>query len=460
MGSTFQNNTNATINIINNHVQGMFNSDIPPGLKNDWKQPTIIENKTFDCESFNKSANTNKNCLKALIDNCEISLINQNDIINNRNCNNLLSYTKIFLNSWYTKTKNDYDRESTNWNSWDWHWDCEMWCSVVDCDKYWNNRLSGDKGKLYHNGPGDTDCTQYRGAGGADVGKACSWGFGAIIKRDLKNCNLMRNSDKWMKRIAQYQKVINEISCPTLSVIPAPPINCCNNVLNCEYAECINIVQICKQTISGETEISNATQCLTSSCPMNGQKCIKGTPGAPNFNWICQNNKWVRHNPQPQPQPQPTPPPPQPQPTPPPPTPPPPTSPPPPTPPSSDPTPPPPTPPPPTPPPPSSDPTPPSSEPTPPSSEPTPPSSDPTPPSSEPQPPSSEPQPTSPIQPRSTSPIQPQPRSTSPTIKNKSTVFSKSPKNIKQSSTQNYNLFIVISIIIMVILFMFYLFIK
>ena len=306
MGSTFQTNTYATINIINSHIQNLVKGDIPPGLKDDWKPGQIVNNKTFDCESLdNKKVNTNKNCLRALIDNCQISLVNQNDIINNNNCNSLLDYTKAFLNIWYNKTKTDYDRESTNWSSWDWEWGCNAWCDVVRCDPYWKHRGYGDKNKLYHRGPSDTDCTQYISAGGADVGNNCWSGFGAIIYRNLKNCNLMRDSDKWKTRISQYQKVINEISCPTLSVIPTPPINCCNNVLNCEYTECINIVQICKQTISGETEISNATQCLRSECPMNGQICLKDTPGAGPFNWICQNNKWVKKQPAPPPSPAP-----------------------------------------------------------------------------------------------------------------------------------------------------------
>ena len=111
----------------------------------------------------------------------------------------------------------------------------------------------------------------------------------------------MKDNFQWKTILPKYQKIFNDITCPALTLVPTPAINCCNNVLNCEYTECINIVQTCKQTISGETEISNATQCQRSECPMNRQLCLAGTPGAGPFNWICQNNKWVKKQPTPTP---------------------------------------------------------------------------------------------------------------------------------------------------------------
>jgi hypothetical protein len=102
-------------------------------------------------------------------------------------------------------------------------------------------------------------------------------------------------------RLKEYNDYFNSLNCDSADAIYAPPIFCCNNIINCEFGECINIVQTCKQTINGETKISNATNCSVETCPTNEQKCVAGTPGAGIFNWICQKNKWVRLPPSPTP---------------------------------------------------------------------------------------------------------------------------------------------------------------
>ena len=91
--------------------------------------------------------------------------------------------------------------------------------------------------------------------------------------------------DNFNRYVALYDKYIEyqntlfrDVSCNSPDTTPAPPIFCCNNIINCDFGECINIVQTCKQTVNGETKISNATGCLVETCPINEQKmCCRYT---------------------------------------------------------------------------------------------------------------------------------------------------------------------------------------
>ena len=291
MGTGLQTEVDNTINIINENIQTMLNDTlVPKFMKDEWKLPTILPLKVNNCtETANKmkDKNTNRNCLLALVQTCNSSIMNQNNTIGVSNCDTLLNYTKDIVNRTYNKTLTDYNNSINDWNgSWEFVWNCYGGCTIFkDCAE--------GKG---HRGPDNTICTRYdSGASG------CSPGFYAIKKQNHNSCQSMKDNYQWKTILPKYQKIFNDITCPTLTLVPTPAINCCNNVLNCEYAECINIIQTCKQTISGETEISNATQCQRSECPMNGQLCLAGTPGAGPFNWICQNNKWVKKQPAPPP---------------------------------------------------------------------------------------------------------------------------------------------------------------
>jgi hypothetical protein len=92
----------------------------------------------------------------------------------------------------------------------------------------------------------------------------------------------------------EYINDINAYTCEIPKAIPTAQINCCNNEIICqEFAECVNIVQMCVLGANGKTEISNATQCMADYCPLIGQKCLAGTEGSEGYNWVCQENKWT-----------------------------------------------------------------------------------------------------------------------------------------------------------------------
>jgi hypothetical protein len=292
---TFPGTTPDIINI-NNEIQSIFGgSNVTPDMINDWNPPTHTPDIVNTCANFNNQAgNTNADCLRSLINNCQISTTNQNNVINQNNCNALLSYTRTFVNTWMDRAQAIVNRELNDRAPLEWEWGrgCYPWCSVVRCNT----------NPPIRNGPPDTDCVTF-----AATGQGCSAGFGAISRSRVRNCELMRNNRDLRTRLALVAQNLRNLSCTAAQITPAPPIVCCNNTLNCNFGDCINIIQLCKQTTNGETQISNATQCLQSRCPMNEQRCIAGTPGAGIFNWICQNNQWTR---QPQPPPQPPPPPP------------------------------------------------------------------------------------------------------------------------------------------------------
>jgi hypothetical protein len=283
--------TSPAIGIVTQQIREMFNEISSPEIRRDWNPPAFATNIPNNCNSNDQRLrNTNQNCLRALIDNCNASITNQNNTINRNNCNALLNYTRAFVNTWVTRTGDIANREFNDRLPLEWEWGrgCYPWCSVVSCS-------AANRGQ--HLGPPDTDCVRF-----AASGQGCSAGFGAISRSRVRNCELMRNNRNWQTILANYRQRLQNITCPALSLVPTPPINCCNNTLNCDFASCIDIVQVCKQTINGESEISNATQCIQSRCPLNGQRCIAGTPGAGTFNWICQNNQWTRVPTQPPPQ--------------------------------------------------------------------------------------------------------------------------------------------------------------
>jgi hypothetical protein len=311
MGTLLQSEINGVIELINNNINTMLTSDVQIPIKEVWNPPSLEALTANNCADFenqiiikdkNKKTNTNKNCLKALIQNCESSIINQNNITNISNCNTLLSYVKSAISTAITNTDAKFILEDFKWNDWEASWGCTSWDLTI-----WDNSPSPD------------DCNIYEKS-------RCGCGYlrGSICKKSRQNCQLWRTLGKLKNiELPKYQQIFNQITCPTLTLIPTPAINCCNNILNCEYAECIDIIQTCRQNIDGSPGVVNATSCLQPDCKMNGQICLKGTPGAKNFNWICQNGKWVKEIPRPPlpppPPPEPTPPPPPPEPTPPPP---------------------------------------------------------------------------------------------------------------------------------------------
>jgi hypothetical protein len=308
-------NTSPPIGIINNRIQELFNELPSPEIRREWNAglPRLAPNVANNCNNDERLRNTNPNCLRALIKNCNASITNQNNIINHNNCNALLNYSRQFMDRWIGTTATIRNREARNWGGREWEWGsgCYAWCRVVNC--YWEWRLGArrDQGYInsrHHRGPASNDCTRFI----ADY-PSCPAGQGAIARYRLRNCQLMRDNRAWHDILTRHRTALNNVTCPALTLIPTPPINCCNNILNCDFASCIDIVQVCRQNVNGQAEIANATQCSQSRCPMNGQRCIAGTPGAGVFNWVCQNNQWTR-----EPRPPPPPPPPPPAPAPPP----------------------------------------------------------------------------------------------------------------------------------------------
>jgi len=266
--------TTPTIANINNIMRNYYNDTTYERHFNpitDWNPPQFTPNIPNNCNIYNNELrNTNENCLKALINNCNISIENQNNVINYNNCSSLLNYTKSLVNGNIT-THQNWLNTYNKFGEWK--------CNDGACWAW--NSISV---------PSNDYCTEYsRGQCG------CPLGFGKrMYKYKGSNCTQIGMVKDVLGKTQVAKNALDNISCPSIQMIPTPPINCCNNVLNCEFAECINIIQTCKQTINGETEISNATQCLTSKCPMNDQKCLAGTPGAGIFNWVCQNNQWKR----------------------------------------------------------------------------------------------------------------------------------------------------------------------
>jgi hypothetical protein len=271
--------TTPTITNINNIIKTFYNNVQSPywNPTSNWNPPSFTPNISNNCNIYNNELrNTNENCLKALINNCNISIENQNNVVNYNNCNSLLNYTKSLVNSNVIKYQN-WINDNDKWGPWSCYGSCHGWAQLTL--------------------PDQTQCREY------SRGQCDCWvGFGKYMSRDkLANCPDIDRIRGYFNNATVAKTALDNITCPSIQMIPTPPINCCNNILNCEFAQCINIIQTCKQTINGETEISNATQCLTSKCPMNDQKCIAGTPGAGTFNWVCQNNKWVRQVPSPTP---------------------------------------------------------------------------------------------------------------------------------------------------------------
>ena len=269
--------TTPTITNINNIMRNYYNGTTDSRFYNpitNWNPPQFTPNIPNNCNIYNNELrNTNENCLRALINNCNISIENQNNVINYNNCTSLLNYTKSLVNSNIT-THQNWLNTYNKFGEWK--------CNDGACWAW--NSISV---------PGNDYCIEYsRGECG------CPLGFGRrMYKYKGSNCTEIGRVQNVLNSTQVAKSALDNISCPSIQMIPTPAINCCNNVLNCEFAECINIIQTCKQTINGETEISNATQCSTSKCPMNDQKCIAGTPGAGIFNWVCQNNTWKRSPP-------------------------------------------------------------------------------------------------------------------------------------------------------------------
>jgi hypothetical protein len=265
--------TTPTIANINNIMKTFYNNVQDPYFNptTKWNPPTFTPNIKNNCNIYNNELrNTNENCLKALINNCNISIENQNNVINYNNCTSLLNYTKSLINGNVTTYQN-FINDGNRWSEWYCGGACYLWTHIPRDP--------------------DTTCMQY-----GDRGECgCGVFNGARYQREkLVSCDMLDTVGGYLNNATVAKNALDNISCPSIQMIPTPPINCCNNVLNCEFAECINIIQTCKQTINGETEISNATQCLTSKCPMNDQKCLADTPGAGIFNWVCQNNEWKR----------------------------------------------------------------------------------------------------------------------------------------------------------------------
>ena len=274
MSITTPPDTTPTITNMNN-IMKTYYKDVPNTTWNptsNWNPPSFTPNILNNCNIYNNELrNTNENCLKALINNCNISIENQNNVVNYNNCNSLLNYTKSLINSNVTKYQN-WLNWAEQWGTWSYYGGCHGWKTLLPLPRPDNN------------------CREY--SRGQD---SCWDGFGKHQFRDkLGNCSDIDNVKNYLNSTQVAKSALDNITCPSIQMIPTPAINCCNNVLNCEFAECINIIQTCKQTINGETEISNATQCSTSKCPMNDQKCLAGTPGAGIFNWVCQNNTWKR----------------------------------------------------------------------------------------------------------------------------------------------------------------------
>jgi hypothetical protein len=266
--------TTPTIANINNIMKTFYNNVQDPYFNptTKWNPPTFTSNIPNNCNIYNNELrNTNENCLKALINNCNISIENQNNVINYNNCTSLLNYTKSLINGNVTTYQN-WLNWGNQWGAWLYYGSCHGWKSLLPLPQPTNTCREFSRGQ--------DDCWE---------------GFGKHAFRDkLGNCDDLTKVKIYLDNATVAKNALDNISCPSIQMIPTPPINCCNNVLNCEFAECINIIQTCKQTINGETEISNATQCLTSKCPMNDQKCLADTPGAGIFNWVCQNNQWKR----------------------------------------------------------------------------------------------------------------------------------------------------------------------
>lgn len=274
----------------------------PPSLT-----PLLVNN----CNSYsNEISNTNQDCLMGLIEACDINIVNQNNNINYSNCINIQDYNKSYGLEQETKIKNQLDWYMNNgYQSWA--------ASNVDCT-YWNSEtLDGcttyciqDPSRTYPLYPPSPGAT-----GTAQQGN-CSTGWGDCWCTSPNYSAL--NSWYYDLEVTQrYIKSIDNYICDNPTQIPMAAIDCCNNKVTCpEFAECINIVQMCVLGANGESEISNAVQCMLESCPLNGQKCIAGAEGSEGYNWVCQENKWVSPPPSP-PAPPPAPPAPSPSPSPP-----------------------------------------------------------------------------------------------------------------------------------------------
>ena len=232
---------------INNHIRQIFvDVQIPDDIRPDWNPPRPTPNIPNTCNNINNQArNTNEDCLRQLINNCQIGTTNQNNTINHNNCNAILNYTREYIERVWTRIINQNTPILAELNR--------------------GNRPN--------------------------------------------NANIVTRNSNVTSRLRPIERNLRNLTCTAATTTPAPPVVCCNNIINCYMGDCINVVQLCKQTTNGEVSISNATQCSQSRCPINNQRCLAGVPGAGTFNWVCQNNQWTRE-PRPPPTPAPPPPPP------------------------------------------------------------------------------------------------------------------------------------------------------
>jgi hypothetical protein len=211
-------------------------------IKRKWRPQTLKPPYTYDCNTYNNELrDTSEECLKDLIKSCDIKNKNTTNINDYNNCIGLVNDIKIYLTTILEDLK-----------------DLKKKCDRV--------------------GPSN---------------------FGFVVI-DMTPPTVKTWAPVF---ISTYQQITDSLKyfidykCNSADSIDSPPIFCCNNIINCEFGECINIVQTCIQTINGETKISNATDCSMTSCMIDKQECLAGTPGAGIFNWICQNKKWTKLSP-------------------------------------------------------------------------------------------------------------------------------------------------------------------
>lgn len=413
--------TTPTIGTINNNITNFYNEltgnsetyfylysgQILGGTQEqnyipEWSPPIFTPDRPNNCTQYNNELhNTNENCLRALINNCNIGIENQNNVTDYNNCSNLLGYAKTIVNSSATAI-NTWITNTSGWLPWRNGGACNFW-EIVPA-------------------PQSTVCTKFQWAQ-----TDCPLGQGRIEIESKRHCEAIMALEALQIKINPIESSLNYTTCPLANTISTSPINCCNNTLNCEFAECINIIQSCQQTINGESEISNATDCTETHCTFNGQKCLAGTPGAGNFNWLCVNNEWTKPPP---PSPPPPPPPPPPASTPP-------------TPPASTPTPP-------------TTPTPPASTPTPSTPPTTPPVSTPTPTPSTPTPPTT-PTPV-PSEPPTITQLLPSMLSSNPNTSSFKYFKPKKSLSMAKTNNNNYTMYIIFGIISIIFIFILYFF--
>ena len=294
-----------------NGIIATFLGQLQPDMKKDnYIQPSLTPLLTNNCNSYNAELqNSNPNCLAALIETCNIDIINKNNVISYKNCSAIQDYAKSYALKQQTDINNSINyyrnNEFTDWTSQISSNDCrpKSGISASSCDpvcalgayKNWGTDIVVSVGGI----------SAYAQHGNCDQ----FWDMGDCGCKSPQFGTLKSLYSKLNDVINPFITNVSNITCPNLPMVPTAPITCCNNTINClEFAECSNIVQMCVLGTNGETEISNAVECMLESCPLNGQKCIAGAEGAGGYNWVCQENKWIAAPAPPAPPPAPPPP--------------------------------------------------------------------------------------------------------------------------------------------------------